>query len=62
MPSGPFIAPVPTPKLHHHAMQLILEALVLRALVKEQVPELLDQAFKGASGKRRLTGRISRQS
>jgi hypothetical protein len=42
MLSGPFMAPVPTPKLNQRAMQLILEAMVLRALNKEQVPELSD--------------------
>ena len=42
MLSGPFMAPVPTPKLNQHAMQLILEAVVLRALSKEQVPKLSD--------------------
>jgi hypothetical protein len=36
------MAPVPTPKLNQRAMQLILEAMVLRALNKEQVPELSD--------------------
>jgi hypothetical protein len=36
------MAPVPTPKLNQHAMQLILEAIVLRALSKEQVPNLPD--------------------